>query len=172
MLMALPGGLEHLPSEMRGLTFSRKAPKARFLFPGVISAWAQACGLNSPVNVFALNLESGGTDTENHGSFRAVALNLFGTKGGFFGGRQFFPWMVGGREGWFRENSTALHLLCTLFPLLLHQVPLRSSGIRSGRWGTPALQLPPLAVGSSVCCLGVEWQESLEASSPGESDQV
>lgn len=78
----------------------------------------------------------------------------------------------GGREGWFRESSGALHLLCTLFPLLLRQVPLRSSGIRSGRWGTPALELPPLAVGSRVCCLGVEWQGSLEASSPGESDQV
>ena len=33
-----------------------------------------------------------------------------------------------------------LHLLCTLFLLLLHQVLLRSSGIRSQRLGTPILE--------------------------------
>ena len=33
----------------------------------------------------------------------------------------------------------ALHLACTSFLLLLHQLLLRSSGIRSWRWGTPAL---------------------------------
>ena len=80
--------------------------------------------------------------------------------------------MVGSREGWFQEDASALHLLCTLFPLLSHQLPLRSSGIGSWKLGTASLELLPLAVGSSVCCLGVEWQGSLEASSPGERDQV
>ena len=36
--------------------------------------------------------------------------------------------------GWFMQ-----HLLCTLFLLLLYQLHLRSSGIRSRRLGIPAL---------------------------------
>ena len=42
-------------------------------------------------------------------------------------------------RGWFRDDSSTLHLLCTLFLLLLHQLQLRSSGIRSWMLGTPAL---------------------------------
>ena len=52
-----------------------------------------------------------------------------------------FPWISGwGRwlDG-FWVSPSALHLLCTLFLLLLHQLHLRSSGIRSQRLGTPAL---------------------------------
>ena len=37
------------------------------------------------------------------------------------------------------DDSNALHLLCTIFLLLLYQVHLRSSGIGSRRLGTPAL---------------------------------
>ena len=37
-------------------------------------------------------------------------------------------------------SSNELHLLCTLFLLLLHQFHLRSSGIRSRRLGTTALE--------------------------------
>ena len=42
-----------------------------------------------------------------------------------------FPW-TDGRVGWgwFQDDSNALHLLCTLFLLLLHQLHLRSSGDR------------------------------------------
>ena len=57
-------------------------------------------------------------------------------------GRQFFHRPVGGGGvgwGWFEDDSSALHLLCILFLLLLHQLHLRSSGIRSWRVGTPAL---------------------------------
>ena len=63
--------------------------------------------------------------------------NFFGT-GDRFHGRQFFH---GLRVGWgrFRDDSNALHLLCTLFLLQLHQLHLRSSGIRSRRLGTPGL---------------------------------
>ena len=43
-----------------------------------------------------------------------------------------------GRE-WFGYDSGTLHLFCTLFLLLLHQLHLRSSGIRSQRLGTLAL---------------------------------
>ena len=36
-------------------------------------------------------------------------------------------------------GSSTLHLLCTLFLLLLYQLHLRSSGVRSQRLGTPDL---------------------------------
>ena len=52
-------------------------------------------------------------------------------------GRQFYHgWKW--EEGWFGDDSSTLHLLCTLFLLwLLHQLHLRSSGVRSWRLGTP-----------------------------------
>ena len=49
----------------------------------------------------------------------------------------------GGGGGWFLDDSSVLHLLCTLFLLLFHQLHLRSSGIRSWRLGTPAKVFPP-----------------------------
>ena len=55
-----------------------------------------------------------------------------------------FPRTVG--WGWFRDDSRALHLLCTLFLLLLHQLHLSSSGIRSQGLGT----------------LGILWLSSLQ----------
>ena len=42
-------------------------------------------------------------------------------------------------RGWFADDSSVLRLLCTLSLLLLHQLPLGSTGIRSQRLGTPAL---------------------------------
>ena len=47
-----------------------------------------------------------------------------------------------GRGEWFSDDSRALHSLCTLFLLFLHQLHLRASGIRSQGLGTPALQYP------------------------------
>ena len=44
-----------------------------------------------------------------------------------------------GGWGCFGDDLRALHVLCTLFLLLLHQLHLKSSGIRSQRLGTPAL---------------------------------
>ena len=55
-------------------------------------------------------------------------------------------------RGWFGDDSRALHLLCTLFIFLLHQLLLRVSGIRSQRLGTSALKDPssmPLPLGES-----------------------
>ena len=49
-----------------------------------------------------------------------------------------FP-MGQGEGGWFQDNLRALHLLCPLSLLLLHQLHFRWSGIRSWRLGTPAL---------------------------------
>ena len=50
----------------------------------------------------------------------------------------------GGRgRGWFQDDSSALHLLCTLFLSLWQQFHLRSSGIRSWRLRTPALGHSP-----------------------------
>ena len=48
-----------------------------------------------------------------------------------------------GKGAWFQDDSSALHLLFTLFLLLLHQLHLRSSGIRSRRLGTPLSALSP-----------------------------
>ena len=47
---------------------------------------------------------------------------------------------LGWGKVWFQDDSSVLHLLCTVF-LLLHQFHLRSSGIRSQRLGIPALGL-------------------------------
>ena len=47
---------------------------------------------------------------------------------------------VAGVGEWFLDDSSLLHLLCTLFLiLLLHQLHFRSSGIRFWKLGTPAL---------------------------------
>ena len=48
-----------------------------------------------------------------------------------------FPQTRGG--GWFQDDLSSLHLLRTLFLLLLHQLHLRSSGIWSYRLGSPGL---------------------------------
>ena len=64
--------------------------------------------------------------------------NLFSPRDCFWG-RLFFP--QPGSKRWFGDNSGALHLLCTLFLLMLHQLQLRSSGIRSERLGTLAVEL-------------------------------
>ena len=67
---------------------------------------------------------------------RAVVPNLLGTRG-WFHRRQSF--MDQGRGGWFWNDSSASHLLCTLF-LLLYQLYRRSSASRSQRLGTPDLE--------------------------------
>lgn len=46
-----------------------------------------------------------------------------------------------GQGGWFQYDSSALPLLCTLFLGLLHELHLRSSGIRA-EVGEPSLQYP------------------------------
>ena len=70
---------------------------------------------------------------------RAVIPNLLGTRDGFHG-RQFF-YRLGGGEELVWNDSSALHLLCTLFLLLLlYQLHLRASGIRSWRLRSPALE--------------------------------
>ena len=51
-----------------------------------------------------------------------------------FRGRQFFH---GWGQGMFWGDSSSLYLLCISFLLLLHQIHLRASGIRSQRMWTP-----------------------------------
>ena len=67
---------------------------------------------------------------------RTAVSTLFGTRD-WFSGRQFFHKLGGTRC--FGDDSSALHLFCTLFLLLLLQLHLRSSGIRSRKLGTPVL---------------------------------
>ena len=71
--------------------------------------------------------------------FSRTVPNLFALRHQFHGW-QFFH--RPGWGGWFHHDSITLHLLCTLFPLLLYHLHLRSSGIRSQRLGTPALKNP------------------------------
>ena len=77
---------------------------------------------------------------------RAMVPSLLGNRDHFYR-REFF---CGWRGGWFRDDSSALHLLCTFFLLLLYQLHLRSSGIKSQRLGTSALR------GSQECFLLVQ----------------
>ena len=69
-----------------------------------------------------------------------------------FGTRDWFQFSLGtglvednfptdSRVVWqFQDETSVLHCLCTLFLFLLHQLHLRSSGIRSWRPGTSELQ--------------------------------
>ena len=66
-----------------------------------------------------------------------MVSNTIGTRDQFHG-RQFSHRQVWGGVRWFQEDSSPLHVPCTLFLLLLHQLHFRSSGIRSGRVGSPA----------------------------------
>ena len=55
-----------------------------------------------------------------------------------------FPWTVVG--GWFQDDSNAVHLVGTLFLLLLYQLYLKSSGISDPRsWG-PLLYSVPISL--------------------------
>ena len=67
--------------------------------------------------------------------FRATIPNLFGTREQFHGRKIFHR---PGWRGWFWDDSSALHLLCTLFLLFL-QLHLRLSCVWSLRLGTPVL---------------------------------
>ena len=52
---------------------------------------------------------------------------------------------------WSGDDSRALQLLRTVCLLLLHQLHLRSSGLRSQRLGTPALDHNPHHLRPSLC---------------------
>ena len=66
---------------------------------------------------------------------RTAVPNLFGTRD-WFHGRQFFQGQGGKGDGFGMIQVPYIYLLCTLFLLLLHQLHLRSSAIRSWRLGT------------------------------------
>ena len=68
---------------------------------------------------------------------RAAVRNFIGT-GDRFCGRQFFH--EPGVRVVFQDDSSTLHLLWTLFLLLLHQLHLRSSGISSWGLENPGLE--------------------------------
>ena len=51
--------------------------------------------------------------------YMSLVPNLFGTRDQFRGS-QFSQGWGGAWGGWFQDDSSALHLLCTLFLLLLH----------------------------------------------------
>ena len=67
----------------------------------------------------------------------AAVPNLLGTREWFYG-RHFFH--KPGVGGYFQDDSGTLHVSCTLFLLLLHQLHLKSSSLRFRRLGTSGLQ--------------------------------
>ena len=69
---------------------------------------------------------------------RTVVPNLFWHQGPVLWKTAFQPPGWGG--WWFQDDSSLLHVLGTFFLLLLHQLHLRSSGIRSWRLRTPILE--------------------------------
>ena len=73
-------------------------------------------------------------------TFTSAVLQPFWHQGPVFR-KTIFPQTgrAGEGGGCFRDDSSTLYLLCTLFLLLLHQLHLRSLGIRSWRLGTPDL---------------------------------
>ena len=70
-------------------------------------------------------------------SFQLWFPNPFGTTD-WLPGRQFFH-RPGEEVEWFGDDSSALHLLGSLFLLLLYRLHLTSSGIRSWKLGIPDL---------------------------------
>ena len=72
-------------------------------------------------------------------SFQLWFPNPFGTTD-WLPGRQFFH-RPGEEVEWFGDDSNALHLLGSLFLLLLYRLHLTSSGIRSWKLGIPAIEV-------------------------------
>ena len=62
-----------------------------------------------------------------------MVFNLFGSRD-WFRGRQFYYGL-----GWFQDDSSTLHYCALYFFLLLHQLRLRSSTIKSQMLGTAAI---------------------------------
>ena len=83
-------------------------------------------------------LKFGDTNIKSSSSkhFRAAVPNFLAPGTSFMEDNSSTDW----RQGWFQDDSSTLYLLCTSFLLLLCQLHLRSSGIRSWRLGTVALE--------------------------------
>ena len=73
-----------------------------------------------------------------------------------------FP-CIGKSGGWFGNDSHTLHLLCTLFLLLLRQLHLRLLGIRFWRLGTLKKRKWVEAKALSLCCFPSRWGSSMKS---------
>ena len=111
-----------------------------------------------------LDCRGGGPQCNHRILYNIVVPNLFGTRDKFHG-RQFFHRPGVGAREWFRDDSSAWHLLCTLFLLLLHQLHLRSLGIRSQSLRTPSIR------GWQGTFLAVQWLRP-QASSEGSAGSI
>ena len=112
---------------------------------------------------FFLHLKSSGDDSwrrhsspRHHGTFCSrccdalpSSLQPFWNQGSVLQ-KTIFPWM--GYRGWLQDDSSALHLLCTLFLWLLHQLHLPSAGIRPGGWGPLLYSMSPPSAHLWVHC--------------------
>ena len=61
--------------------------------------------------------------------------------------------------GWFQNDSNALQLLCTLFLLLLHQLHLRSPGLRPQRLGAAVLGSKSRGYLNVLTFLNPQWDD-------------
>ena len=82
-------------------------------------------------------------------------------------------------HGWFRDDSSAVHLPCISFLLFFHQLHVRSSGIRSQRSELPALEHSPwflqeeTGVATDTGLAGKSgWPDSLSGLAPSWFAQV
>ena len=77
-------------------------------------------------------------------SSKAAVPNLFGIRDWFHGRQVFHGTGAGLLAGWFKSMTSMVHIISITIShytlLLLHQLQLRSSGIRSQSSGTPALR--------------------------------
>ena len=89
--------------------------------------WVLDLWKKCPKVALATNLESLGT----------AIPNLLAPGTNFVEDNFSMHWGLG---GWFGDDSRALHSLCILLLLFLHQLHLRSSGIRHLKLRTPALE--------------------------------
>ena len=136
----LKPGLENLSIILLGWEMSAMARGNSFLYSSDLFI---PHFLTSVLIQVLEHLLSLGSDIHHHCSVFfvvssiAVVPNLFGIRD-WYRGRQFLHGL--GQEGWFQDDSDVLHLLCTLFLLLLYQLHHRSSGIRYWGLGIPALE--------------------------------
>ena len=97
----------------------------------MLSCWNCHSGTGSQED--SMNRSSGATWGSDWltGSIKQGSSTFLAPGAGFMGDSFSRDW----REGWFGDDSGTVHLWCTLFLLLLHQLHLRSSSIRSQRLG-------------------------------------
>ena len=111
-----------------------------------------------PNNVAIVTSSSQPCEGETEAGQSPVVVQLFPTRD-LFHGRQFFHGL--GRGGWFGNDSSALHLLCTLLLSLLCQLHLNHQTLDPRGWG-PLVYLKSLRweIGGAGLKAQAAWLQS------------